>query len=364
MRERIRLDGVPISEEEVVALVRRLRPHAEALRHQEGLNPPTFFEIYTAMAFLFFAEAGVDLALVETGLGGRLDATNVVEPLVTVITTLGYDHTEILGDTLAEIAREKAGILKPGVPAVWAAQEPEAAAVLQEHAQRLGVPVLTPPVVRLEGLDGPLTPPAPGEELPPWGQHVIVEPAGEPFALRLPLLGPHQRENLGLAWAALQALPPPFTVTPAQFAAGAESLSWPGRFEIVDTSPWLVLDCAHNVPSMRALARMLPQALRYERLLLVLGMSADKQITATVGEIAPQADEVWLTEAFRLRALPVAQLAEQTGPLWAEEPHQVESVAQALAQARAQAGPGDCVLVTGSVFVVGEALQALGLPVR
>ena len=362
MRERIRLDGRPLSEERVTELVRRLPPAVEAIAAQPELTPPTFFELYTALGFMAFADAGVDIAVVETGLGGRLDATNVVEPLATAITTVGRDHTDILGDSLAQIAREKAGIIKPGVPLALGRQEQEAEAVILARAQELGVPVLLP---------APLLPARKRRASPPRSgsvrgvsQTVRLETPAGVLAVRLPLLGAHQRDNLALAWSALQPLAERgFPVSPEQFVRGVERMRWPGRFDVVETRPWLVLDCAHNVMSLRALARTLAESLHYRRLILVFGMSADKEIAPAAAEVAPLADAVILTQAMMHRAQWASELTRSTWEVWRVAPHVRWTVAEALAHARELAAPEDCICVTGSIFVVGEALEALGAEV-
>jgi len=365
MRERIRLNGVPVSEEQIVALVRQVQSAAESLRERPDLNPPTFFEIHTAMAFLAFAEAGVDIAVVETGLGGRLDATNVIVPLVTAITTVGRDHTDILGDSLPQIAREKAGIIKPGAPVCLGEQEPEVEDVILARAVEVGAPVRRAPRVRAVGRPRPLEPPDDGEPLPCAAQTVAIETGGGDWRVRLPLAGRHQWGNLGLAWTAVEALGEQgFPVKRRQFVAGVKSLRWPARLEVVQARPWVVLDCAHNVPSLRALAAALPASLRYRRLILVYGLSADKEIEAATQEIAPLAEAVVLTQAMVHRALWVSELARATWGAWRATPHLAWTVEEALQRARALADPEDCICVTGSVFVVGAALQALGMEVR
>lgn len=362
MRERIRLQGRPLSEEHVTELVRRLPPAVAAVAAQPELNPPTFFELYTALGFMAFADAKVDLAVVETGLGGRLDATNVVQPLATVITTVGRDHTDILGDSLASIAREKAGIIKPGVPLALGRQEPEAEAVILARARELGVPII-PPAALLPARPRRAAPPRAGSTKTVT-QLVRLETETGVLTVRLPLLGAHQRDNLALAWSALQALAPRgFRVSPEQFVRGVERLRWPGRFEVVETRPWLVLDCAHNVMSLRALRQALSESLTFRRLILVFGMSADKEIAAAAREIAPLADSVVLTQAMVHRAQWASELARSTWDVWRGAPHVRWTVAEALELARELAEPEDCICVTGSFFVVGEALEAMGADV-
>ncbi len=365
MRERIRLQGVPVSEQQLVELVRQVQPAAESLRDRPGLNPPTFFEIYTAMALLAFAQAEVQIAVVETGLGGRLDATNVIAPLVTAITTVGWDHMDILGGTLEQIAWEKAGILKPGVPVCLAEQEPQVEEVIRARAAEIGAPLWPTPRARADGRWSPLEPPAPGQSPPVPAQTVCLETMSGEVRVRLPLAGRHQWGNLAVAWAAVEALGEwGFRVSRRQFLQGVEGLRWPGRLEVVEARPWLVLDCAHNAPSLRALAAALPETLRYRRLILIYGLSADKEIEAATAEIAPLADAVVLTQAMVQRALWVDRLARATWSAWRTTPHLTWTVEEALARSRDLAEPEDCICVTGSVFVVAAAMQALGMEVR
>jgi dihydrofolate synthase/folylpolyglutamate synthase len=197
---------------------------------------------------------------------------------------------------------------------------------------------------------------------------VALQTSQGELRVRLPLPGRHQWDNLAVAWAAIEALGEleerSLVVSRKQFARGVEGVRWPGRLEIAETRPWLVLDCAHNPPSLRALAAALPATLRYRRLILVYGLSADKEIEATTAEIAPLADAVVLTQALVHRALWVDQLARATWSAWRTTPHVTWTVEEALEQARALAGPEDCICVTGSVFVVSAALQAIGAEVR
>ena len=361
MRERIRIGGAPVSESQVTRLVRALQPVVEVVSAREDLNPPSFFELYTAMAFLAFAEAPVEIAVVETGLGGRLDATNVVAPLATVITTIGRDHTDILGESLEQIAYEKAGIIKPGVPLALGSQEPEAAQVIRARALELAAPVREAPEVRSAGAPRGST----AGRVPVVSQPVLLSTAQGEVPIALSLLGKHQQGNLALAWAAVEALGERgFPVSAAQFAGGVAKLHWPARFEVLESRPWLVLDCAHNALSLRVLAEALRETLPFRRLVLVFGMSADKEIVEAAAEIAPLAGHVVLTQAMMHRAEWASELTRATWELWRGAPHVRWTVAEALAQARDLAEPGDCICVTGSIFVVGEALQALGVGVR
>jgi dihydrofolate synthase/folylpolyglutamate synthase len=301
------------------------------MRSEEKLNPSTFFEAYTAMAYLLFREAEVDVAIMETGLGGRLDSTNTCEPVACAITTLGLDHTEILGDTIEQIAREKAGILKHGVPAVYAPQEPAAEAVLREVA---------------EAVDAPLRPAA------------SADPA---LAAALPLAGEHQAINLSVALGVVDILREQgWSISGEAVAVGVRQVSLPGRLQIVGERPWVVLDVAHNEPAAKALAATLPGMLKCDKLIAVLGLSAEKDALAFCRELAPLVDVAVLTQANIQRALPAEDLAKITIGLWRES-LVTNEVDEALRLARERARPEDCLLITGSFYVVGEAMQALEL---
>jgi dihydrofolate synthase/folylpolyglutamate synthase len=249
--------------------------------------------------------------------------------------------------------------MKPGVPVVLAPQPPEAEAVILMRAESLGVPVRWAPAVRQTGADQRL--PVPAGNLPRVRQNVTLDTGGAGLKVRLPLLGRHQQTNLAVAWAAVEALGEcGFPVSAEQFIRGMEGLRWPGRFEIAEVRPWLVLDCAHNALSLQALAGALTDSLRYQRLVLVFGMSADKDIAEAAAQIAPLADQVVLTQAMMHRAEWASELTRATWPLWRNAPHVRWTVAESLELARELAGPQDCICVTGSIFVVAEALQALG----
>ncbi|NPV45992.1 MAG: bifunctional folylpolyglutamate synthase/dihydrofolate synthase [Armatimonadetes bacterium] len=360
-RERLRADGHMALEAEITDLVRQISPAIEDLRAEGKLNPATFFEAYTAMAYLWFHARGTDLAVLETGLGGRLDATNTCEPIACAITTLGLDHTEILGDTIQQIATEKAGILKPGVPAVYAPQEPAAAAVLREVAATLGAPLRPAPAVLSNVPPRRLAVPDTAAELPRPCQQVTVQMAAGPLTVDLPLLGDHQAGNLAVALGLIELLREAgYSITDEQIRAGVAATRWPGRLQIVRARPWVILDAAHNGPAARALARALPGTVEYDRLIAVIGLSAEKDAFRFCAALALLVDVALLTQAGLSRALPAVDLQRLTLGFWrASERH--DSTAAALARALELAGPRDCILVTGSFYVVGEAMAVLGV---
>lgn len=360
-RERIRLGGRPISAEEVARLASTVRPVVEQVE-AEGLRRPSFFEACTAMALLAFAEARPELCVVEVGLGGRLDATNVLTPLVAVITTLGREHTRVLGDTLEQIAAEKAGIIKPGVPVVVAPQEPGAAAVVARSAQarhaplRLARPFVVEPT--------PLVDPdeiAPGE-MPPIGEPMRGTFAGREIAPLVPLLGAHQAINAGVAAQACEELRACGLIMSARdFTRGLEQVRWPGRVDLVETHPWLIADCAHTGQSARALMAALRRHLRYERLIVVLGVSRDKPAEEIAGELA-DADLAILTQASLPRALSAQRLAERTRGVW-RRCEVLPDAVEALLRARSLAGRRDAICVTGSVFILDDLVEAGALTI-
>jgi dihydrofolate synthase/folylpolyglutamate synthase len=339
MRERIRIDGEPIPPATVVHLFERLRPEIAA-------DPAlTVFDILTAMGFLAFAEAGVEIAVVEVGLGGRLDSTNVVSPAVCLITALSMDHMEILGPTLTHIAFEKAGIIKPGIPVGTAPQAEEAMAVLRRVAAERGAPLLT--------LDGWRYGPREISPAGQWGE--IHPPEGSGWSVRLPLLGRHQWENAALAvLAALQLRAQGWSLPDAAIPEGLARVRWPGRFEVLREEPPVVLDGAHNDASAARLVETLMEVFPGRRWGLVFGVSADKDAAAILRPLRPLVGEVWLTRSRHPRAADPAALVAAAAALGL--PARVRAtVATAVEEALASSRP---VLVTGSLFVVAEAREA------
>lgn len=347
-RERIQVAGHKISRADLAALVDKIRPVIEGSRDLVW-GAPTYVETTVAMAFLHFVEAQVDLAVVEVGIGGRLDATNVLDPLVSVITPISYDHTEILGDTLTAIAGEKAGIVRAGGRVVSAPQPDEAlraiARIVEEKDARLVV-VGRDIEVRLE---------ASSLE----GVRAIVRGLRDTYSIRVPLLGRHQAVNAATAIGAVEQLADESIPVGADaIRRGLATVRWPARVELIDTAPYTIIDVGHNPASMAALRDALQELLGGRRLVLVFGMLATKDYRTVTAMIAPLADAVITTTPDNPHALSAEELAVEvrryTGRVTA-----VPDRYLAVERGRALAGPEDVLLITGSFYLVGEAREWL-----
>lgn len=343
-RERFQLDGTVVSEIELAEIVDQIRP----LASQEL----TFFEITTACAFLWFARRQVDAAVVEVGLGGRLDATNVLHPDVTVITPVDLDHRSKLGGTLEQIAREKAGILKPGVPAVVAPQRKEAAEAIRRTAASVRAPLhWVEREVRVEDL-----------LLSAEGTRACFQtPLGSYRGLTLPLLGRHQAANAAAAIRAAELF------LERRFAAGLPEravrqgflqVEWPGRCQLVPGDPAVLLDGAQTQESAQALRETVEELFPGRGVCLIVGISTDKDLEGIARVWGPWADRIFLTRADVPRAEPVERLEcafQKFQARW----ETAATVEAALRRARETAVPGEILVVSGSLFVVAEASALL-----
>jgi dihydrofolate synthase/folylpolyglutamate synthase len=354
-RERIRIGDTLIAEQEVVDLVPALQ---DALAGAgTSLGPYITYEVATTLAFLYFQRAGVQHAVVEVGLGGRLDATNVVEPTVAVITSISYEHMEVLGHTLTAIAGEKAGIVKPGVPTVCSARAPEALAVIREFCAARGSRLVLvgpedTPDVAYAYTAGRATPHAQWLDL--------RTPTYTCRQLELSLLGEHQLENAAAAVAAVDELRPAgLHVDEAALREGLRTVRWPGRLQVVGEHPWLVVDAAHNADSTARLFAALRRHFTYDRLILVMGLLTDKDLVGIGREVGgATVDQIFVTASKSTRAMPPERIAVALGEAAPRVPVRVEAtVDAALAAALSEAGPRDLICVTGSVYLAGEALR-------
>jgi dihydrofolate synthase/folylpolyglutamate synthase len=335
--ERIQIDGAPISHEQLIELVEEVKPAVARIPKL------TTFEITTAIGLLAFAKNDVNAAVIEVGLGGRLDATNIVTPQVSVITSLSYDHMAVLGNTLAQIAGEKAGIIKQEVPVVSAPQAAEALEVLKLVARaNNSLLVMVGTDVKFERLTSSLD-----------GQTFILQPSS--LTLTIPLLGKHQVENAAIAYTALQTSGIP--ISEASLQQGFAQAKWPARFEVLRREPPVVIDSAHNRDSARRLRETLDEYFPEIPVILVFCALEDKDIAGMLEELKPRLECVVATRADHPRAPSAEWTAEQVQKAGIPvEP--VAPVSRALERALELAGDRKLVLAAGSVAFAGEVSAA------
>ncbi|MFC9090201.1 bifunctional folylpolyglutamate synthase/dihydrofolate synthase [Nocardiopsis dassonvillei] len=359
VRERIVIDGEPISQERFVAAYDDIRPYVEMA---DSMNdaPLSFFEILTVMAYAVFADAPVDVAVVEVGMGGRWDATNVIDGDVAVVTPIGIDHTEYLSDTVEGIAEEKAGIIKPDSVAVLAQQPLPAAEALVRNAAEVGARVAR------EGLEFGVT----SREIAVGGQQIAVKGlTGNYENLFLPLFGAHQAGNAAVALAAVEAFASSGDdaggLDPAIVAEALAGVDSPGRMEVVRTSPTIIADAAHNPAGMTATAAAVEEAFTFSRLVGVVAIMADKDVEGILEPLEPLLDEIVVTRNSSPRSLEPERLSNVAQHVFGEERVHVEprlddaiDRAVGLAEEGGEFG-GTGVLVTGSVVTAGDAVHLL-----
>jgi dihydrofolate synthase/folylpolyglutamate synthase len=342
-RERIKINDELISEEEFCGLVNRVKPVIDSIDKKNEDRYPTFFEVYTALAFLYFKEKEVDLCVLEVGMGGRLDATNIIDkPLCCGITPISLDHTQILGNTISLIASEKAGIIKRDSVCVSAPQQAPAIEVIRRACKDANA--------RLFEV---------GRDLyfeRDRNQRFSLSGIFQKYPfLEVGLLGDHQFINAATAVGLVEALRfYDIIIKPAAVMAGLKSVTWPGRLQVLRDRPYLVLDGAQNKDSARALKEALRAYFKYDKLILVLGISGDKDIKGICDELAPVSDKIILTRA----AVPRAEAPAVIKRFIEKEAALTEKVEDAVDMALRSAGPSDLILVTGSFFVLGEVLKS------
>ncbi len=348
--ERIQVNGKPIAEADWAWLTEQLKPHVEAENKIGDLGELTTFEIFTAMAFLYFRQVKADYQVVEVGLGGRLDATNVVKPLVCVLTSISYDHMDVLGDTLAKIAGEKTGIIKSGATVVSAPQFPEAMEVIERVCREKGV--------RLVKV---------GEEVT-WekgdfddeGQSFRVKGRRADYDLWIPLLGEHQIENAANAVTVAELLTETGARVPAEdIADGLEKVHWPGRLQVLGKEPWVVVDGAHNAYSLQRLGEAIDRYFKYDKARLVLGFGGDKDVPGMVREAVNITGDIILVASRHPRAVKadvlVAEFKKQ-----GVTPRVAATVKEAIRLTLDEAGHNDLIVAAGSIFVIAEVMEYFG----
>lgn len=345
-RERMQINGEPISRREMAALITEMQPLVDSIPEL------TTFEVTTALSFLFFARQAVDLAVMEVGLGGRLDATNVITPEVSIITSLSLDHTYLLGDTLADIAREKGGIIKPGVPVISAPQRPEALETLRAIAAERAAPLtVVGEAWRWESVEKQLD-----------GQDIFIHaPEAQPeFQGRyhLGMLGHFQQENATVAAATIALLSRRYAwATPQAARQGLARAQWLGRMELLQTDPPVLVDCAHNPYSAQTLVASLREWFPDRRWLLIFGASTDKDIEGMFRELLPFSAHTIVTRSYHPRAATPYALADLCAKLGKGAEIAI-APKQALEQACQHIGPGWGILATGSIFLVADIREA------
>lgn len=343
-RERIQIDGELVPEASVVAGVERLR--AVVSRVPEI----TTFELITALAFDTFARTEVQWAVVEVGMGGRLDATNVITPQVSVITPISYDHMTYLGDTLGEIAGEKAGIIKPGVPVVTAPQPREAADVFAQVAAERSAPLT---IVGRDWQWESVNSSSEGQRFSAWPSRQ----AGRRATYSLPLLGSHQLVNATTALATVEQIRHQGTeVQDHAIRSGLAGVRWPGRLEVLGTAPWTIVDGAHNGDSMEKLASALGKLFPHEKAILIWGTSSGKDVDGMLDALLPIADHILVTQAHHPRATNATTLVERVRARGREACS--VPMEGALKHALSIATERDLVCGTGSLFVVADLREA------
>ena len=354
IRERIRINRKLISHADFVRVAQHVADVAAELDPEAG--EPTFFELLTAIAFVHFSEQAVDVGVIEVGLGGRLDSTNVITPEVAAVTSISLDHMEILGDTVEKIAREKAGIFKPGVPAIVVPQKPGVLDVFRAEAQAAGA------TLRVLGEDIDYS--VRFEATPQLGPHLRVGLSTTRMNFEhvpVPLKGEHQATNCGLALAIVDALSERGFNTPeGKVLKGLAGVEMPGRMELLKGEPRVLLDGAHNAESIKSLMKSIGAQVRYDSMVVIFGCAVDKDVEGMLRELALGADKVIFTKVQgNARAADPRELARRFSDASAKMCQTAQTFAEALQLARRAVGRDDLICVTGSLYLVGEAKKAL-----
>ncbi len=348
LHERITVNSEMITEAQMLALMNRLYAPIEKLSKD---NPPTFFEIMTALAFCHFADRQIDIGVIETGLGGRLDSTNVILPKVVGITSLSIDHKQQLGDTLDRIAMEKAGVFKKGVPAVTVQQEPIAMNVLKTQALAMKTPLSVTGTdidfsYRFET----------SREHGPHTRICLSTPTSKFEHLRVPLYGRHQAINCGLALAMLDKLKSAgYEIDVEKAAVGLSHVRLAGRMEMICEDPRIMIDGAHNAASIRALIHAIGQNIPYDSMVMIFGCNCDKDVPGMLNELQYGADKVIFTRSSSNKAVSPQELADAYTEICGKMCQTANTLGEALLLARSAVGKEDLICITGSFYLIGQA---------
>jgi len=352
-RERVRVDGELISEEELAAVVTKFQSEVEAVNRRATYGRLTTFELLTTLAFDYFARKSAHFQVLEVGMGGKFDATNVITPEVCIITSISFDHTDVLGSSLAEIAAEKAGIIKPGSIVVTSPQVDEVDRVIQETCLNCGAGLVR--------VSSDVTWQSLGFDIN--RQLLQVKGRLDSYNLSIPLLGRYQLDNAAVAVAALEVLAEKgLKISKDSIISGLAQVDWAGRLQIVSRHPFILVDGAHNPDAARKLRESLEQYFDFDKAILIIGVSDDKDIAGVVPQLVPLFDKVIATRSRHPRAMEPALLkAEFTRH--GVETQVADNVPTALSRAVSLAGDKDLICAVGSLFVAAEVIEQVKIQV-
>ena len=348
LHERIIVNSEMISRTAMLGLLNRIYKAVETV---SKTSAPTFFEIMTAIAFMHFADTKADVAVIETGMGGRLDSTNVIKPKVVGITNLSFDHQKQLGSTIGEIAKEKAGIFKPGVPIVTVQQDPDAMRVLKAQAAAVKAPF------SVTGVDIDFSHRfETSSEHGPHNRVCLTTPTSKFEHLRVPLLGTHQAVNCGLALAMLDKLKAcGFDIDNDKSIAGLAKVKLPGRMEMICEDPRILIDGAHNAASVRALMYAIGQSIPYDSMIVIFGCNEDKDAKGMLQELQFGADKVVFTRSNSAKAMSPYELVEMYSAISGKMCQSAPAIGEALRLAKSAVDKEDLICITGSFYLIGQA---------
>ncbi len=356
IRERFQINGEMITEADFVKQVKAIEPIVAKLKPM-----PTYFDVLTAMAFKYFAEQKIEIGVIETGLGGRLDSTNVITPEVSAITSISFDHMQQLGNTLDKIATEKAGIFKPGIPALTCQQEPIVEEALKKAAEAVGAPfdVCGKTVefsFRFES----------SRLLGPHNRICLTTPQSKFEHLSAPMIGEHQAVNCGLALTIIDKLKTRgIAINDARAMEGLNKAFMPGRLELIPAAganPRIILDCAHNAASLDAMIKGAGQHIPYDSMVMIFGCCSDKDVDGMLEKVSVGADKVIFTNVKNIRTSDPAELAQKYNERFGKMCQVAATLEEALTIARRAVTKEDVICITGSFYLVGEAKKLLGSP--
>ena len=348
LHERIAINGKNITDSELLGLINRIYAPVEKMAKD---GTPTFFEIFTAMAFMYFVDKKVDIAVIETGLGGRLDSTNVIEPAVVGITSISIDHQNLLGSTIDSIAREKAGVIKKGVPVVSVPQDPAAMKELKKAATAAKAPFM----VTGKDIDFSYRFES-SREHGPHTRICLTTPTSKFEHLRVPLPGEHQAINCGLAIAMLDMLKAGgYKIDDNKAAEGLKNIQMPGRMEIISHDPRILIDAAHNAASIKALIAAIGQHIPYDSMIVIFGCGQDKDIRGMLEQLQYGADKMIFTRSNSPKAVYPQDLADMYTEICGKMCQTAMSLGEALRIASSVISKEDLICITGSFYLVGQA---------